>query len=114
MDNALAVTVLVIIAIAAANAPFLTERVLFVRRLARGVKPFIVRLAEVIVMYLLVGGLARLLEARGGSIYPQGWEFYAITLCLFLVFAYPGYVYRYLWRRRPESPATDELHDEAV
>jgi hypothetical protein len=50
-------------------------------------------------LYLLVGVLARLLEGRQGVVYPQGWEFYAITYCLFLVFAYPGFVYRYMWRR---------------
>ena len=28
------------------------------------------------------------------------WEFYAITFCLFRVFAYPGLIYRYFWRKR--------------
>jgi hypothetical protein len=29
-----------------------------------------------------------------GEIYAQDWEFYAVTLCLFLVFALPGFIYR--------------------
>ena len=29
------------------------------------------------------------------------WEFYAITLSLYLVLAYPGFVYRYLFKRHP-------------
>jgi hypothetical protein len=43
-------------------------------------------------------GLA--LEQHQGQIYPQGWEFYAITGAMFLTLAFPGFVYRYLGRRR--------------
>jgi len=63
-------------------------------------KPFIVRLVEVLVLYLLVGTLGFAFEANIGNVFPQGWEFYAVTLCLYLVLAYPGFVYRYLLRRR--------------
>ncbi|MEY4711160.1 MAG: hypothetical protein RIS88_610, partial [Pseudomonadota bacterium] len=31
---------------------------------------------------------------------PQGWEFYAVTVTLFLTLAFPGFVYRYLYQRR--------------
>ncbi|HLA39718.1 MAG TPA: DUF2818 family protein, partial [Candidatus Glassbacteria bacterium] len=44
--------------------------------------------------------LAWLVEKNLGPVHPQRWEFYATTACLFLVFAYPGFVYRFLWRRR--------------
>jgi hypothetical protein len=30
-----------------------------------------------------------------GEIYSQDWEFYAVALCLFLVFALPGFIYRH-------------------
>lgn len=100
MDSALATIALVVIAIVAANAPFVSERRFLVLAPKHGGKSLGLRLLEVLVLYLLVGWLARLLEARAGSVYPQNWEFYVITLCLFLVFAYPGFVYRYLWRRR--------------
>jgi len=46
------------------------------------------------------GGIARLLEGKLGDIQHQDWEFYAVNASLFVVFAYPGFVYRYLWRRR--------------
>ena len=36
---------------------------------------------------------------RAGQIAAQGWEFYAITAALFLTFAFPGFVWRYLLRR---------------
>jgi uncharacterized protein DUF2818 len=32
-----------------------------------------------------------------GEIYRQGWEFFTITFCLFLVLAVPGVIYRYQW-----------------
>ncbi len=33
-----------------------------------------------------------------GQVWPQGWEFYSVTACLFLVFSFPGFVYRMLWK----------------
>ena len=58
------------------------------------------RFLELVVMFFVVGGIAMLLEGKLGDIHRQKWEFYAITAPLFVVFAYPGFVYRYLWRRR--------------
>ena len=58
------------------------------------------RLLELVVFYFLVGGIALFLEKRVGQIAPQNWEFYAITGALFLTFAFPGFVYRYLLKRR--------------
>jgi hypothetical protein len=49
---------------------------------------------------LAVLGLGMALEARIGQRHPQGWEFYAATACLFVTFAFPGFVWRYLRRRR--------------
>jgi hypothetical protein len=62
-------------------------------------KSFLLRLCEVLVFYCLIGLLAFAFEASMGNAFQQGWEFYVITLSLFLVMAYPGYVYRYLLRR---------------
>ena len=59
-------------------------------------KHFVVRLLELFVLYFVVGGLAYLLESRIGNVFPQTWEFYAITGCVFVVFAFPGFVLRYL------------------
>lgn len=63
-------------------------------------KPFIARLIEVFVLYLLVGVVGFALETQLGNPFPQRWEFYAITLCLYVVLAFPGFVYRYLLRSR--------------
>lgn len=62
-------------------------------------KPFLARLLEVLVLYAMVGTLGFSLEATIGNPFQQGWEFYAITLSLYLVLAYPGFVLRYLLKR---------------
>lgn len=64
------------------------------------VKPFIDRFLELLVGYVLVGTLGNALELNLGNAFTQGWEFYAVTLALFLVLAYPGFVWRYMMRRR--------------
>ena len=58
------------------------------------------RLLELIVFYFLIGGVALLLEKRAGQIADQSWEFYAVTAALFITFAFPGFVYRYLLKHR--------------
>jgi uncharacterized membrane protein len=93
-------TLLLILAFAAANLPFLVEHIFFVKRPAKGAKRFAWRLLELVVMFFAVGGIALLLEGKLGDIHRQNWEFYAVNAALFVVFAYPGFVYRYLWRRR--------------
>lgn len=83
-----------------ANFPFLTESLLGVWRLKQADKPFYIRLLELILLYFVVLGIARLLESNAGNAFSQGWQFYAVTVCLFLVLAFPGFIFRYL-RRRP-------------
>ena len=65
-----------------------------------GAKSFFDRLLEVLVGYVLVGTLGFALELNLGNAFPQRWEFYAVTLALFLVLGYPGFVWRYMLRRR--------------
>lgn len=100
MNVSLSAWLVILLAVAAANLPFLNERLFAVVPLRRDVKPLWLRLIELIVLYFLVLGVASLLEGRIGNVFPQKWEFYVVTGCLFLVFAFPGFVWRYL-RRRP-------------
>ncbi|MEG0976327.1 MAG: DUF2818 family protein [Comamonas sp.] len=85
----------------AANIPFFNQRILAAgpRGIGGDIKPLWIRLAELVLLYALVGALALLLEGRAGQRSPQGWEFYAITATLFLTFAFPGFVYQYLLRK---------------
>lgn len=63
-------------------------------------KPVADRFLEVLLGYVLVGTLGNALELNLGNAFTQGWEFYAVTLALFLVLGYPGFVWRYMLRRR--------------
>ena len=95
-----AIYVLLLVALVAANLPFLLEGRLLVMKAGARRKGFGWRLLELTLLYFVVGAISLAIESRQGQIYPQTWEFYAITYCLFLVFAYPGFVYCYLWRSR--------------
>lgn len=94
------VAALLLLAAVLANLPFVSERIFLVWRPHAGLKGIGWRLLELVVYYFATGAVAWLLESRVGPVHSQRWEFYATTACLFLVFAYPGYVVRYLWRRR--------------
>lgn len=90
------VWLLVVLALVAANLPWLSDRILFVITPKGGRKHFGWRLLEEVIMYLVVGALALGLEYRAtGALHAQTWEFYTITFFLFLVFALPGFVYRF-------------------
>jgi hypothetical protein len=83
------IAILLVVAIIAANLPFVPKQL-----------HFGIRFLSVILLYFAVGGLAYFLESRMGSVQHQHWEFYAVTACLFLVFAFPGFLYRYLWKHK--------------
>jgi hypothetical protein len=90
---------LLLLALAAANLPFIADRLLFVFPL-KTQKNIAWHLLELVVLYFIVGGISMLLEYKVAPLHSQNWEFFAVTTCLFLVFAFPGFTYRYLWRKR--------------
>ena len=95
MTSSLAIWILLALAIIAANLPWMSNRILFIWAPEKEKSPWI-RLAEWLLLYFIVGGIAMGLEQKTlGEIHTQGWEFYAVTACLFLVFALPGFIYRH-------------------
>lgn len=96
MSQTASVWVVIVAALVAANLPFLNDRLLAVVPLKGRRKSLAFRLAELVLLYLLVGGLGLALEQRLGQIAPQGWEFYAVTGAMFVTLAFPGFVWRYL------------------
>lgn len=101
MGNSASVWLVIVLAVLAANTPFVNERCFAVISLKwfAVAKPLWARLLELIVLYFCLGFIAHALESGAGNPFPQGWEFYAINACLFLVLAFPGFVYRYLKRK---------------
>ena len=100
MTQTASVWLVVLLALLAANLPFISNRLLAVYPLKLS-KNLAIRVGELVVWYLLIGGLGLYLEQRSGQIAPQGWEFYAITGTLFITFAFPGFTWCYLFKHRP-------------
>ncbi len=98
MSFSTAAWIVIVLALVAANLPFVNERVLVIGPL-RHPKSMGWRLLELVLFYGLALGAGFALEARLGQIQRQGWEFYAAMVSLFLTFAFPGFVWRYLRRR---------------
>lgn len=98
MSLHLAVYLLIALALVGANLPFLSQRLLLLgpRRADKGLGW---RLLELLILCALTTALGFGLEGQIGQRHPQGWPFYAVVLCLFLTFAFPGFVWRQL--RRP-------------
>lgn len=99
MTQDVSIWLVLLAALVAANLPFLNDRWLAIVPRANP-KTLGMRAAELVVFYLLVGALGLALEQYVGQIYPQRWQFYATTGALFLTLAFPGFVYRYLFKRR--------------
>lgn len=91
-----AVWVLLVTAIVLANIPWLlTQRVLIFIPLPKP-KSIWLNLVEWFFYFLLTGVFAYLLEQKAmGHIQPQDWEFYVVTLFMFAIFSFPGFIYRY-------------------
>lgn len=88
---------LILIFLIIANLPWFTERAFLVFPL-KNVKSILVRLIELIVFYFVSLLIAIAAEIQfSGEVFPQQWEFFVTTFCLFLVLAIPGVIYRYQW-----------------
>ena len=98
MSLSLQIGLLIALAVLAANLPFANQRILLLGPLRRS-KSLAWRLAELVLLYFVVGAVGLALENHGGQIAPQGWEFYAITGTMFVTLAFPGFVFRYLMHR---------------
>ncbi len=99
MSQSLQIGVVLLLALLAANLPFVNHRILLLGP-QRAPKSLAWRLLELVLLYFVVGGVGLALEKQAGQIAPQGWEFYAVTGAMFLTLAFPGFVYRYLMRQR--------------
>lgn len=90
--------VLILLALLLANLPFLLKPTIL-PKVTEGGLALLLRLIEWFVGLLLLMGLARYLEALTAPLHQQHWQFYVTVLCMHVVFAFPGFVYCFLWRR---------------
>lgn len=90
-----AVWLLLVTAIILANIPWLFSTRLFLF-IEVGVKKFWVNLAEWFLYFVLMGFFSYMLEMKVmGHVKEQQWEFYVVTLFMFMIFSFPGVIYRY-------------------
>lgn len=99
MDVSVSSWLLIAVALAAANLPFLNESLFGFIPLKSPRKHAWIRVFELLVLYFVTGAVAYALEARIGDVFAQVKEFYMITVPLFVVLAFPGFVMRYLRKR---------------
>lgn len=91
------ILLLIVLSIVAANLPWLNERFLLILKPPGGqAKTLWMRLLEwfiFLILFILASfGVEKKLM---GEIYSQDWEFYVVMVCLFVVFALPGFIYRH-------------------
>lgn len=100
LSQSVAVWILIALAVAAANLPFISDRLFALVPIKTWVKkPGAAVVGEIAVLYVVVGLVGYAFETALMNPFPRGWEFYATTLCIFLVLGFPGFVYRYLLKK---------------
>lgn len=95
METNQAVWLLLITAMVLANIPFILGNRLFLL-IKVPHKSIVVNMIEWFTYFCITGLFAYLLEKKSmGHVAPQEWEFYTVVLFMFMIFAFPGFIYRY-------------------
>jgi hypothetical protein len=95
----------------AASLPFFVLRWgLIVRR--KAVKPVLIYAFESLTLFALVVMGFVVWESNQGQRAPQDWEYYVVMICLWLVAAFPGFVWRFLLPRKATAVVDTEATDE--
>ena len=98
MINQSLIVVLLVLSFIVANMPWLSDKVFLFKSVTK--KSAWWRWLESFVGYLLLIALGLAAEYKSmGTLSTQDWEFYVVTLCLFVVLALPGFIYCYDLKR---------------
>jgi len=94
MTNQYPIYIVIILLIVAANLPWLSDKLFAVVTLKN--KSGGLRILEWLILCAVSFGVGFALEYKVmGVVSEQAWEFYVVALCLFAVFALPGFIYHY-------------------
>ncbi|HEY1397043.1 DUF2818 family protein [Roseateles sp.] len=107
MDQGVSVWMVLVVALVAANLPYVSSRILLVGP-RRDPKAGGWRLLELFLLALITLAVGFGLESTQGQRFPQGWEFYAAALAMFVTLGFPGFVWRYLRRSRAKVREFDD------
>ncbi|MEM2161088.1 MAG: DUF2818 family protein, partial [Candidatus Nitrosotenuis sp.] len=89
--------VLLLLMLVLANTSCLTQRVLFLyqpKNLPKSIYWCLLELVAYYFVFLAITFYAERLTLGQGIV--QGWEFYSVTASVFIVSAFPGFVYKFL------------------
>jgi hypothetical protein len=91
--------IILLLAFFVANLPWFSNKLFYIIPLKNNIKNLAWSLFELTILYIMMGGFGFYAEySIFGQISAQGWEFYTVTFSLFLVFAFPGFIYKILWK----------------
>ncbi|MBL6686056.1 MAG: DUF2818 family protein [Methylophilaceae bacterium] len=89
--------ILIIFSFIFANLPWYTSN--FLIFFPKKNKTLPLMLLEVLILYLIWSIFLISVEKQVvGNVHSQDWEFYTITFFLFIVFSFPGFVYKVIWK----------------
>jgi hypothetical protein len=96
LESSIIITLFIVLSIVAANVPWMSDRYFMLVAPTDNIKSIWARWLEWIALYFVMGFVGLGLEQRFmGTRSEQGWEFFVINFCLFLVFALPGFIYKH-------------------
>jgi undecaprenyl pyrophosphate phosphatase UppP len=100
-NQTVAVWLLILLAVAAANLPFMNERLFGLFRLKKvAVKPPWLVVVEVLTYFVFTIVIGLVFEKTLSNPFPNTMTLVTIGFCIFLVLGYPGFVFRYLLKRK--------------
>jgi len=100
-NQTVAVWLLILLALAAANLPFMNERLFGLFSLTKvAVKPVWLVVVEVLVYFVLTAVIGLAFETTLSNPFPNSMTLVTIGFCIFLVLGFPGFVFRYLLKRK--------------
>ena len=89
---------IILLSIVIANLPWLSNKLFLVFEVGNK-KSLAWVLTELISLYLVWGLVLMFIENQVvGNIHNQDWEFYVVTFCLFIIFTFPGFIYKVIWK----------------
>ena len=89
---------IILLSIVIANLPWLSNKLFLVVEVGNK-KSLAWVITELISLYLVWGLVLMFIENQViGNIHNQDWEFYVVTFCLFIIFTFPGFIYKVIWK----------------